>query len=158
VPLDEQDVSRWDPTAIERAETLLERAAAMRRIGRFQLEAAIHSAHVARRFRFEPDWKAIVTLYDDLLARTGSPVVALNRAIALGRLHGARAGLDALATLAAESRLQTYQPYWAGLAHLSAVAGDVEPARIAYARAIGLTIDPSVRNFLETRLRQLAIE
>lgn len=158
VPLDEQDVSRWDSTAIERAETLLERAAAMRRIGRFQLEAAIHSAHVARRFRFEPDWKAIVTLYDDLLARTGSPVVALNRAIALGRLHGARAGLDALATLAAESRLQTYQPYWAGLAHLSAVAGDLEPARIAYARAIGLTIDPSVRHFLESRLARLASE
>ncbi len=155
VPLDEQDVSRWDSAAVERAETLLERAATARRIGRFQLEAAIQSAHMARRFRFEPDWKAIVTLYDDLLARTGSPVVALNRAVALGRLHGARSGLDALAALTSESRLQAYQPYWAGRAHLSAAAGDVGAARTAYARAIGLTVDPSVRTFLESRLAQI---
>jgi RNA polymerase sigma-70 factor (ECF subfamily) len=158
VPLDEQDVSRWDSAAIERAEAVLERAAGLRRIGRFQLEAAIQSAHMAKRFRFEPDWKAIVMLYDDLLARTASPVVALNRAIALGRLQGARAGLDALCALASESRLQGYQPYWAGRAHLSAAAGDLEPARAEYMRAIGLTVDPSVRNFLESRLARLAIE
>ena len=152
VPLDEQDVSRWDAAAIDEAESLLERASRARRIGRFQLEAAIQSAHAARRLSGATHWRAIVTLYDDLLRLTGSPVVALNRAVAVGRLRGARFGLEALAVVATDSRLEGYQPYWAARADLLARAGHGDEARLAYARALGLSVDPSVRRYLETRL------
>lgn len=148
VPLGDQDPSRWDTAAIGEAESLLRRAARMGLPGRFQIEAAIQSAHAVRRFRREPDWNVILTLYDDLLRLTKSPVVALNRAVALGRVDGARAGLAALAAVAADARLGQYQPYWAARADLLSRAGDVDEARTAYARAIGLTIDLSVRQYL----------
>jgi len=151
VPLDDQDATRWDAAAIAEAETLLHGAARAGRIGRFQLEAAIQSAHAVRRFGREPDRHAIVALYDELLRLTASPVVALNRAVAVGRLAGPRAGLDALAGLAPDARLRDYQPYWAARADLHARAGDALEARDAYARAIGLSIDPSVRDYLAER-------
>lgn len=81
------------------------RASAVRRIGRFQLEAAVQSAHAARRLTGKTDWTAIVALYNSLLAQTGSPVVAINRAAAIGELHGAVAGLLALDGLAEDRRL-----------------------------------------------------
>jgi RNA polymerase sigma-70 factor (ECF subfamily) len=148
VPLDEQDVGRWDHAAIDDAERVLARAAALGSAGRFQLEAAIQSAHLERRFGRAPNWPAIVALYDELLRRTASPVVALNRAVAIGRVHGPRAGLDAIASLAHDERLRSYQPYWATVADLSARAGLLAAADAAYASAIGLAIDPSVRAYL----------
>ncbi len=90
------------------------RASAVRRIGRFQLEAAVQSAHAARRLTGKTDWTAIVALYDSLLAQTGSPVVAINRAAAIGELHGAVAGLLALDGLAEDRRLMEYQPVLGG--------------------------------------------
>ncbi len=155
VPLDEQDASRWDRAAIDEAEALLARAAKLRRIGRFQLEAAIASAHMVRRVSSEPDRAAIVALYDALLLHTNSPVVALNRAVAIGSLHGSRAGLAALETVASDPRLAEYQPYWAARADLVAKSARREDAVEAYNRAIGLTIDPSARAFLENRLREM---
>ena len=77
---------------IDEAEALLLRASGMGAIGRFQLEAAVQSAHVVRRRTGRADWPAIVRLYDALLALTGSPVVAINRAVAIGEMHGPRAG------------------------------------------------------------------
>jgi RNA polymerase sigma-70 factor (ECF subfamily) len=148
VPLDEQDPSLWDSEKIDEAESLLARAARARRPGRFQLEAAIQSAHAVRRLGRGVDWGAIVVLYDGLLVLTASPVVALNRAVALGRLHGPRAGLAALAN---DARLANYQPYWAALAELAARAGDRADAARAYSRAIGLTVDPAVRRYLAAR-------
>jgi len=155
VPLDQQDVSRWDEAAIDEAEALLRRAVTLGRIGRFQLEAAIQSAHVARRFKGAPDWEAIVGLYDGLLHLTGSPVVALNRAVALGRARGAGLGLETLAVVATDSRLDGYQPYWAARADLCMQAGNREEGRLAYARALGLTVDPSVRRYLANRGSEL---
>ena len=157
VPLDEQKPAQWDAAAIDEAEELLMQALAARRVGRFQLEAAIQSAHAARRRRGALDWNAIVALYDDLLRITGSPVVALNRAVALSHTDGAQAGLDALADVESDSRVAEYQPYWAARANLLARIGDSGGARAAFARAIGLTIDPSVRGYLavqEQRLRR----
>jgi RNA polymerase sigma-70 factor, ECF subfamily len=86
-----------------------------------------------------------------LLGLTGSPVVALNRAVALARAHGAQAGLDALALASADPRIADYQPYWAARAALLAQAGDSSGSRIAYERALGLTVDPSVRTYLATQ-------
>ena len=82
VPLAEQDFAAWDKKMIDDAEALLFRASAMSTVGRFQLEAAVQSAHVVRRVTGKTDWEAIEKLYDALVALTGSPVVAINRAVA----------------------------------------------------------------------------
>lgn len=152
VALDEQDPSQWDAPSIDEAEALLAKAVRARRPGRFQLEAAIQSAHAVRLFGRRVDFAGVVLLYDALLRLTASPVVALNRAVAVGRQHGPKAGL---AALGADPRLETYQPYWAARADLAAAAGEREDARRAYERAIGLSVDPSVRRYLARRAESL---
>jgi len=151
VPLAEQDPQRWQTALIDEAEALLRAAGATRRIGRFQLEAAVQSAHIARRTTGHTDWAAIVELYDALLALTGSPVVAINRAVALSEAEGPAAGLAALDALAGDRRLAEYQPYWAARASLLALTKDTAAADNAYERAIGLEPDPAVRRFLQQR-------
>jgi RNA polymerase sigma-70 factor, ECF subfamily len=151
VPLDEQDVSLWDVQMIEEAESLVRRASQTRRPGRFQLEAAIQSAHAVRRHRRAPDWDAIVTLYEVLWQITVSPVVALNRAVAISHAMGPSAGLEALDGIGQRERLEQYQPYWAARADLLARSGDVEAANAAYERARGLSIDPATREYLASR-------
>jgi RNA polymerase sigma-70 factor (ECF subfamily) len=149
VPLAEQDVGAWDARLIDEAESLLRRASAMREIGRYQLEAAVQSAHVVRRLNGTSDWAAIEQLYDALLALTWSPVVAINRAVAVAETQGAAAGLAALDALSDDARLDEYQPYWAARAQLLARMGDTQAAGRAYERAIGLESDPAVRRFLQ---------
>jgi len=151
VPLADQDPAAWDTQLIEEAETLLVRASTMGSVGRYQLEAAIQSAHVVRRRTGAADWAAIEQLYDALSAMTGSPVVAINRAIAVAETRGPAAGLATLDALADDARLAEYQPYWAARAGLLARTGEVEGAEQAYQRAIGLESDPTVRRFLEQR-------
>jgi RNA polymerase sigma-70 factor, ECF subfamily len=149
VPLAVQNPRLWDGAMIEEAEMLLFRASAMRAIGRFQLEAAVQSAHAVRRATGKADWQAIVDLYDGLLRLTASPVVAINRAVAVAETKGATAGLDALEAAAGE--LSQYQPYWAARAELLARAGDKQGADAAFERAIGLEFDDAVRRFLQHR-------
>lgn len=153
VPLAEQDPACWDAAMIDEAEALLAQASRCGSAGRFQLEAAVQSAHAVRRSRGEADWVAIEQLYAALAALTGSPVAVLNHAVALARVHGPQAGLQALRTLGDDDggRLADYQPYWAARAELSLRAGAVDAARQAYIRAIGLERDASVRRFLLRR-------
>jgi RNA polymerase sigma-70 factor (ECF subfamily) len=151
VPLTDQDPALWDTPMIEEAEALLLRASAIGVIGRYQLEAAVQSAHVVRRRTGRPDWAAIERLYDALSTLTGSPVVAINRAIAVAETRGAAAGLAALDALADDPRLAEYQPYWAARAGLLARTGAVDEADRAYQLAIGLESDPAVRGFLQER-------
>jgi RNA polymerase sigma-70 factor (ECF subfamily) len=155
VPLSEQDTGLWDGAMMTEAESLLTRAAAMHDIGRFQLEAAVQSAHAIRCRSGAADWRAIVTLYDALWERTGSPVIAINRAIALAETEGAAAGLAALDAVDAGA-LSQYQPYWSARAHLLARTGASAEARQAYDRAIGLEIDPAIRRFLQGKKAALA--
>lgn len=155
VPLDRQDPADWDTALVDEAEILLLRASRINRVGRFQLEAAVQSAHAARRLTGGTDWEGIVRLYDALLAQTGSIVVAINRAVALARLCGASEGLEALNTLWGDPRLTEYQPYWAARAALFAEMGDTKGAGEAYRRAIGLEADSTVRRFLQERLAEL---
>ena len=155
VPLSEQDTDAWDHGAIDEAEGRLAAAARLGRPGRFQLEAAIQSAHAARRRGGATDWAAIAALYDALLALTGSPVVAVNRAVAISRAFGVEAGLAALDAVAAEASLAEFQAYWAARADLEAQARR-DAALASYARAIGLESDPAVRDFLLERLRAFA--
>ena len=155
VPLADQDPALWDTQLIEEAETLLLRASSMGAVGRYQLEAAVQSAHVVRRRTGRSDWAAIERLYDALSALTDSPVVAINRAIAMAETRGAAAGLAALDALADDARLAEYQPYWAARAALLARTDDVDAADQAYQRAIGLESDPAVRRFLQVRRLEL---
>jgi RNA polymerase sigma-70 factor, ECF subfamily len=157
VPLAEQDPAAWNTQLIEEAEALLLRASAMGRIGRYQLEAAIQSAHVVRRRTGASDWAAIERLYDVLSAMTDSPVVAINRAIAVAETRGPAAGLAALDAVADDGRLAEYQPYWAARAGLLARTAAVDAADQAYERAIGLEADPAVRRFLQQRRAQLRV-
>jgi RNA polymerase sigma-70 factor (ECF subfamily) len=156
VPLAEQDTDAWDARLIEEAEHHLLLASGMRVIGRYQLEAAVQSAHVVRRRTGAADWAAIEKLYDLLLALTGSPVVAINRAVAVAETRGAVKGLAALDALSDDARLADYQPYWAARAGLLARIGDAAAADSAYERAIGLESDPAVRRFLQQRRAEAA--
>ncbi|MGE0233657.1 MAG: RNA polymerase sigma factor, partial [Flavobacteriaceae bacterium] len=154
VPLDRQDISLWDRAMIGEAEALLGRAGAMGRPGRYQLEAAIQSAHVTGRLSGPPDWEAIENLYHGLQALTGSPVVAINRAVAVSFARGAEAGLAVLLEVNAK-QMAGYQPYWAALADISARAGRRDEAAAAYRRAIALATEPGVKAFLLSRLAVL---
>ncbi|RUY53597.1 RNA polymerase sigma factor [Mesorhizobium sp. M7A.F.Ca.CA.001.13.2.1] len=151
VPLAEQDCLLWDRALIDEAEALLSHAAAKGILGRYQLEAAVQSAHAARRLTGRTDWAAIREFYDALLSIAGSPVVAINRAVAIAEAEGAVAGLAALYVLGDDKRLDDYQPYWAARAGLLARLGQVPQACEAYDRAIGLERDPAVRRFLQEK-------
>jgi len=157
VPLENQDPALWDVKMIEEAESLLLRASARNAIGRYQIEGALQSAHVHRRRTGEANWQAVVELYDALFAISQSPVVAINRALALAPLHGARQALDALDSAAVDPRLTEYQPYWAARAELLAKVGAGAEARHAYDIAIGLERDGAVRRFLQQRQAALTI-
>jgi predicted RNA polymerase sigma factor len=151
IPLADQDPERWNAPMIAEAEALLRRAAAMGAIGRYQLEAAVQSAHVHRRRTGVDNWAEVVGLYDALFSLTDSPVVAINRALAVAELRGAAAALEALPDADADPRLAGYQPYWAARADLLARTGARDDARRAYEIAIGLERDPAVRRFLQQR-------
>jgi RNA polymerase sigma-70 factor (ECF subfamily) len=155
VPLAEQDPAAWDQAMIAEAETTLRRAGTMGVIGRFQLEAAVQSAHVVRRLTGRADWVAIERLYEALARLTGSPVVTINRAVAVAETSGPDTGLALLDTVADDPRVAQYQPFWAARAGLLARAGQSGPAADAYRRAIGLEPDPVVRAFLLRKMEDL---
>ena len=146
VPLSRQDVARWSRPMIDEAERILALASRAGSVGRYQLEAAIQSAHARRAADGRTDWEAIALLYEGLvrIAPTIGAVVA--RAAALAEARGAGAGLAALDAIAREAA--TYQPSWALRAHLLDRLGRAAEAREAYARAIGLSEDAAVREFL----------
>ena len=129
VPLASQDSSLWDAQMIREAEALLVRASELGAIGRYQLEAAVQSAHVARCRSGRANWAAVLEIYDALFAVTGSPVVAINRALAVAEVRGAQAGLAALPDPETDGRLAEYQPYWAARAELLGRAGAVVDAQ-----------------------------
>jgi predicted RNA polymerase sigma factor len=157
VPLAEQDPAVWDWQMIEEAEALLLRASTLGSIGRYQLEAALQSAHVSRGRTGRANWADVVHLYDALFALVNSPVVAINRALAIAELHGASAALDSMPDVATDARLAEYQPYWAARAELLAKSGEHAQARHAYEIAIGLERDPAVRRFLQQRQSALPL-
>ena len=110
VPLEEQDATLWDASQIALAEGLLREASRSGPTGRYQLEAAIQSAHTARRLTGRSNWSVVVQLTIILLALTGSPVVVLNRAVALAEIDGPEAALAVIEPLSADARMLGYQP------------------------------------------------
>lgn len=156
VPLDEQDVARWDRALLEEAERLLHGANAAGPTGRYQIEAAIQSAHIARHLSGQDTRGAVVALYDHLVVLTQSPVAALNRAAARAVLDGPAPALEELERLGADTRMTTYQPYWAVRGHLLAEAKRTTEAREALTIALGLSTDGSVKRYLERKRAALA--
>lgn len=148
--LAEQDRSRWDTAAIADAVALLRRAERMGRPGSYQLQAAITAAHATATEWSHTPWPAIVELYDALYRLEPTPVVDLNRALALAERDGPAAGLDALVPLA--ERLDGYHLFHAARAELLRRMGDREAARAADQRALELTDNPAERRLLEERL------
>jgi predicted RNA polymerase sigma factor len=151
VPLAQQDPELWDSKMMAEAEMQLRRAGAMGSIGRYQLEAALQSAHVYRCRTGQGNWVQVVQLYDALFTLAGSPVVAINRALAIAEVDGAEAALRAMPDAESDPRLADYQPYWAARAELLARTGAYDEARRAYEIAAGLERDPAVRRFLQRR-------
>lgn len=147
VPLDAQDARLWSRTLIAEAEAVL-RSAGTQSIGRFQLEAAIQSAHASRVHGVRVCWPEIVRLYDALVERSAALGAAVGRAAAHARVYGSARGLRLLGELDA-ARVANYQPYWALRAHLTGDARD-------YERAIGLAENTAVRAFLRARMSEPA--
>lgn len=155
IPLDRQDRTRWDRAMIAEGFEHLGRAATGDAISPFHLEAAVAACHAMAASYSETDWAQIVALYDQLLELTRSPVIALQRAIALGRAKGARAGLRALESLVGDERLEDDPVFAAAIGELEAQRGDVRAARTAYRRALELAGTAPERRFLEERLASL---
>lgn len=151
VPLEQQDIELWDEPQILAAESVLRDANRAGPTGRYQIEAAIQSAHIARRVTGRSNWDAVVALYDVLLQLTDSPVVILNRAAALLETLGPQAALASLDTIASDRRMADYQPYWAARGHIEARAGRKDEAYEALTLAIGLSTDDAVRHYLRSQ-------
>ena len=151
VPLSDQDASRWSTSMIEEAEALLSTAATARRIGRYQLEAAIQSAHSRRAYGEEVDWMAVAGLYAGLVIVDPTIGARVGQAAAVAKAASASEGLRFLESIDVDA-VAAYQPYWALKAHLLQEVGDVDGARGAYQRAIGLSEDPAVQAFLRRRM------
>jgi len=151
VPLSQQDIQMWDAGMVIEAESLLHRASRAGAFGRYQLEAAIQSAHVHRCRTGEDNWQQVVSLYDALLVVSGSPVVRLNRALAVAQTQGLSAALAEIEALSCDPRMGEYQPFWAARAEVLGKIGAYGEARQCYDIGIGLERDSAVRRFLQRR-------
>jgi RNA polymerase sigma-70 factor (ECF subfamily) len=150
VLLDNQDRSLWDARQIDEGRVLIERALALRGSGPYVIQAAIADLHLA-----EPrDWEEIALLYGRLEQLTGSPVVAMNRAISVAEVEGPEIALELLEQL----NLHEYRYYHSTRAELLRRLGRDDEAGVAYARALELTQGGPERRFLEGRLGDLAEE
>jgi RNA polymerase sigma factor (sigma-70 family) len=153
VPLAEQDRTRWDTTLIAKGVTILQTALARDRLGEYQAQAAIAALHADARSAADTDWTQIVEWYDELLRLTDSPVVRLNRAVAVGESDGPQAGLAALVDVSPD-----LPRYIAVTAHLRERAGELQRAAELYAEASRVAVSVSERDHLTrqaARVRQL---
>ena len=153
-----QNRSLWDRALIAEAQGLIDRALAARRVGPYLLQAAIAAVHAEASSEGETDWAQIVGLYDVLRRVDPSPVVALNRAVALGMRDGPEIGLSAIEAVLMEGGLDGYHLAHAARAEMQRRLGLAEAARASYQRALELTRQPAERRFLQSRLAQLATE
>jgi RNA polymerase sigma-70 factor, ECF subfamily len=155
VLLEDQDRSLWNRDQIAAGSALVERALASRRFGPYTLQAAISAVHAAAPDAAATDWGQIVGLYDALARAEPSPVVALNRAVAVAMRDGPAAGLALIDAILARGELTDYHLAHAARADLCRRLGRTADARAAYERALGLTHQETERRFLEARLREL---
>ncbi|WP_242208229.1 MULTISPECIES: RNA polymerase sigma factor [unclassified Pseudomonas] len=157
VLLDDQDRSRWDADLIAEGCALVERALTTRRFGPYCLQAAIAAVHAEAPSAGETDWEQIVGLYDVLLRAVPSPVIELNRAVAVAKRDGALAGLNLIEGILARGELQDYHLAHSARAEFCRQLGRVAEARSAYLRALELTRQEPERRFIEGRLSALEL-
>jgi RNA polymerase sigma-70 factor (ECF subfamily) len=158
VLLDDQDRALWDRSLIAEGESLVERALRSRRFGPYSLQAAIAAVHAEAARPEDTDWEQIVGLYDVLLRAAPSPVIALNRAVAVAMRDGPEAGLTLIDGLLAGGGLDGYYLARAARADLCRRAGRIEEARAAYRAALSMCQQGAQRAFLEKRLAALDVE
>lgn len=156
VLLEDQDRSLWDHELIAEGIALVERALATRRIGPYTIQAAISATHAEAPDAVTTDWAQIVGLYDALLRLEPSPVVELNRAVAIAMRDGPEAGLPLVDALLTRSELTDYRLAHAVRADLCRRLGRTEEATSAYETALSLTLQAPERRFLERRLIELS--
>jgi len=155
-PLVEHDRARWDTRLVQQGLELLDRSASGDVISAFHVEAAIAAVHATAQSIDETDWNTIVGLYDRLMTIAPSPIVALNRAIAIGQRDGPDAGIDALRAIGDLERLRSYPFYPAALGELERRRGNLGAASGHFATAAALARNDAERRFLEKRIRDCA--
>jgi RNA polymerase sigma-70 factor (ECF subfamily) len=153
--LDQQDRLLWNRDQIAEGEGLVRRALSSQRFGRYTLQAAIAAVHAQAPDPAATDWAQIVGLYDVLAQADPSPVVELNRAVAVAMRDGPAAGLDLIDTILARGDLHDYHLAHSARADLCRRLGRTADARTSYQRALELTRQEPERRFLEGRLRDL---
>ena len=156
VRLDDQDRSRWDRSLIKEGTRLVEQALLSRRFGPYTIQAAISAVHAEAPAPSATDWNEIVGLYDVLLQSDPSPIIELNRAVAVAMRDGPDVGVTLIDELFARGELADYRLAHAARADLCRRLGRVEAARVSYERAIALTKQEPERRFLERQLRELS--
>jgi RNA polymerase sigma-70 factor (ECF subfamily) len=156
VLLEDQDRSLWNRDHIDEGLALVERLLSSRRIGPYTLQAAIAAVHAEAPSAAATDWASIVDRYDVLAQVTPSPVVELNRAVAMAMRDGPSAGLTLIDAILARGDLKEYHLAHAARADLCRRLGRTEEARVSYQRALGLARQEPERRFLERRLTELA--
>ncbi len=155
VPLEEQDRSAWHRDQIEEGLRLVASALQMGRPGPYQLQAAIVAVHAEAATSAQTDWKQIAALYQALLQMNGSPVVAMNHAVAVAMSEGIETGLSLLDKLGSSGELNSYHLYYAARADLLRRIGSRERALEAYDRALALTTNAVERRYLRRRIAEL---
>jgi RNA polymerase sigma-70 factor (ECF subfamily) len=158
VLLEQQNRGRWDRARITEGQALLDRALRMRRAGSYQLQAAIAALHDESASSGSTDWPQIVALYDRLASQVASPVVELNRAVAIAMADGPEAGLTRIDAIAATGQLESYPYLHSARADLLRRLGRLEEAAAAYRRAHELTANAAERAFLAGRLTEVTDE
>jgi len=149
----DQDRSLWDARLVAQGLALLDRSAAGDELTAYHIEAAIAAAHAGAPSVDETDWDSIVALYDGLMTIAPSPVVALNRAIAIAQRDGAQRGIEELHAIADRDRLKRYPFYPAALGELELRRGNRDAAREHFSAAVALARNPVERRFLQKRVR-----
>jgi RNA polymerase sigma-70 factor (ECF subfamily) len=153
--LEEQDRSRWDAREIEEGVRLVQQALRLRRVGSYQLQAAIAAVHAEARTADETDWRQIVALYLELMRITSSPIVALNHAAAVAMAEGFERGLSLIEAAGANGALQNYYLFHASRADLLRRLHRFDEARAAYETALSLTTNHVEQNYIRRRLAEI---
>jgi RNA polymerase sigma factor (sigma-70 family) len=154
----DQDRSRWDQDLITEGKKLLERSATGPELSEYHVEAAIAAAHATAREVQDTPWEGIAALYDTLMEIRPSPVIALNRAIAIAQLHGPERGLAEIRAIADADRLAHYPFYYAALGELELRCGRYEDAAADFRTALRLARNAMERRFLEQRAQACATQ
>ncbi len=152
IPLDEQNRALWDQSVIAEGRVLVEKALRQQRPGPYQMQAAIAAVHCEAESAEDTDWQQIAELYHILERYQPSPVVTLNRAVAVAQVQGAEAGMALLQTIEQSPEMQRYHYFYSALGALLAEAYQTEQAMRAYTKALSLTPNPRERTAIQKKI------